>query len=177
MTELLNAYWPAILVAVFIGLIVGLVLFRPRQSVRLTDSAPFRPHMASSRDSRAKANDIASEAAAAACDMSGEIIGAPVHRHLSADGGALDDFQRIKGVGPKLADMLHARGFARFEQLAHLTSEEGHARQAARAEFRSAPPRTHRRAGDLSGARRHRTVSSSVWQALASGADSPRQIG
>ena len=123
MTELLNTYWPAILVAVFIGLIVGLVIFRPRQSVRLTDSAPVRPHMAN-RDSRAEANDIASEAAAAACDVSGEIIGAPVHRHLSADGGAIDDFQRIKGVGPKLADMLRTRGFMRFEQLAHLTAEE-----------------------------------------------------
>ena len=123
MVELLNDYWPAI-VALVIALIVGLIIFRPRQRVRLTDSAPLRPHMASNRDSRAEANDIASEAAAAACDVSGEIIGAPVHRHLSATGGTLDDFQRIKGVGPKLADMLHARGFTRFEQLAHLTSEE-----------------------------------------------------
>jgi len=123
MTELLDTYWPVILIAVIIGLIVGSVIFRPRQRVQLTDSAPTRPHMAN-RDSRAEANDIASEAAAAACDVSGEIIGAPVHRHLSADGGALDDFQRIKGVGPKLADMLHSRGFDRFEQLAHLSPEE-----------------------------------------------------
>ena len=123
MVELLNDYWPAI-VALVIALIVGFIIFRPRQRVRLTDSAPLRPHMASNRDSRSEANDIASEAAAAACDVSGEIIGAPVHRHLSAEGGTLDDFQRIKGVGPKLADMLHGRGFARFEQLAHLTSEE-----------------------------------------------------
>jgi predicted flap endonuclease-1-like 5' DNA nuclease len=35
-----------------------------------------------------------------------------------------DDFLKIKGIGPKLADMLHARGFHRFEQLAHLTPEE-----------------------------------------------------
>ena len=39
-------------------------------------------------------------------------------------GGAPDDFQRIKGIGPRLAEMLHARGFVRFEQLAHLTTEE-----------------------------------------------------
>ena len=123
MVELLNDYWPAI-VALVIALIVGLIVFRPRQRVRLTDSAPVRPHMAGNRDSRSEANDIASEAAAAACDVSGEVIGAPVHRHLSATGGTLDKFQRIKGVGPKLADMLHARGFTRFEQLAHLTSEE-----------------------------------------------------
>jgi hypothetical protein len=43
---------------------------------------------------------------------------------VNAAGGSLDDFQRIKGVGPKLADMLRARGFNRFEQLAHLTPEE-----------------------------------------------------
>ncbi len=123
MAEYLNDYWPAILVALVIALIVAFLVFRPRQRVRLTDSAPIRPHM-TNRDSRAEANDIASEAAAAACDVSGEIIGVQVHRHLSGDGGAVDDFQRIKGVGPKLADMLHSRGFDHFEQLAHLTPEE-----------------------------------------------------
>ena len=125
MVELLREYLPAILVALVIGLIVGFLIFRPRQRVRLTDSAPLRPHMTGhSRDSRREANDIVSEAAAAASDVSGEIIGAPVHRHLSGGGEAVDDFQRIKGVGPRLADMLHARGFTRFEQLAHLTPGE-----------------------------------------------------
>jgi len=124
MTQLFNAYWPAILIALVIGLIVGLVIFRPRQSVRLTDSAPVRPHMTGARDSRREDNGLASEAAAAASDISGEILGAPVHRHLSASGGALDDLQRIKGVGPKLAEMLNGRGFTRFEQLAQLSSEE-----------------------------------------------------
>ena len=129
MIELFREYLPAILVALVIGLIVGLLVFRPRQRVRLTDSAPLRPHMAGPldsghRDSRSEKNDLASEAAAAACDVSGEIIGAPVHRHLSNAGGAPDDLQRIKGVGPRLAEMLEERGFHRFEQLAHLTAEE-----------------------------------------------------
>ena len=129
MIELFREYWPAILVALLIGIIVGFLVFRPRQRVRLTDSAPLRPHMAgaldsSRRDRRGEANDLASEAAAAASDVTGEIIGAPVHRHLSGGGAAADDFQRIKGVGPKLADMLAARGFLRFEQLAHLTPQE-----------------------------------------------------
>ncbi len=65
-----------------------------------------------------------SEAAAAASDVSGEIIGARVHQHLSNSDGAIDDLERIKGVGPKLGEMLRARGFMRFEQLAHLTPEE-----------------------------------------------------
>ncbi|MBA3510497.1 hypothetical protein [Sphingomonas sp.] len=123
MIELFGEYWPAILVALVIGLVVGFLIFRPRQRVRLTDSAPLRPHMARSRDSKRQAHDIASEAAAAASDVSGEIIGAPVHKHLS-NGPSADDFQRIKGVGPRLADMLRARGFTRFEQLAHLTPQE-----------------------------------------------------
>jgi predicted flap endonuclease-1-like 5' DNA nuclease len=124
MIELIREYYPAILVAVVVGLIVGFLIFRPRQRVRLTDSAPLRPHMASARDSRRESNDIAAEAAAAASDVSGEIIGAPVHRHLVNGPDGADDFQRLKGVGPRLAETLHARGFTRFEQLAHLTPQE-----------------------------------------------------
>ena len=123
MIEVLREYRPAILVAVLIGIIVGFLIFRPRQRVRLTDSAPLRPHM-THRDSRREANDGASDAAAAARDVPAELSGAPVHRHLSGKSDAADDLLRIKGVGPRLADMLHARGFTRFEQLAHLTREE-----------------------------------------------------
>lgn len=124
MTELLHPYLPVILIAVLIALVVGFLVLRPRQRVRLTDSAPLRPHMTSTRDSRRETNDLASEAAAAASDVTGEFIGAPVHRHLSGGADAADDFLRLKGVGPRLAEMLHARGFTRFEQLAHLTPEE-----------------------------------------------------
>lgn len=124
MTDFLNEYWLVLLVGLAVAAIVGLLLFRPRQRVRLTDSAPIRPHMASKRDSRSENNDIASEAAAAACDVSGEIIGVQAHRHLSGDAGKVDDLERIKGVGPKFADLLRARGFMRFEQLAQLTPEE-----------------------------------------------------
>jgi predicted flap endonuclease-1-like 5' DNA nuclease len=47
MTELWDAYWPVILVALVIGLITGLLIFRPRQRVTLTkDDTPRRPHMA-----------------------------------------------------------------------------------------------------------------------------------
>lgn len=125
MTDLLREYFPAILIVLLIALVVGFLVFRPRQRVRLTSSTPLRPHMTGgSRDSRREANDLASEAAAAASDVTGELIGAPVHRHLSGGADGADDFLRLKGVGPRLADMLHARGFDRYEQLAHLTAEE-----------------------------------------------------
>ena len=45
MAEVYNAYWPIILVALAIGLLTGYLLLRPRQRVKLTDSAPVRPHM------------------------------------------------------------------------------------------------------------------------------------
>ena len=124
MSELLNAYWPAVLVAVLIAIIVAFLVFRPRQLVRLTDSAPLRPHMTGRRDSRRETKGLASEAAGAASDVTGEFIGAPVHRHLSGDVETADDLVRLKGVGPKLAELLRARGFNRFEQLAHLTDGE-----------------------------------------------------
>ena len=118
--DLTGEHLPYLLVALLIGAIIGFLLLRPRQQVRLSDSAPIRPHMAH-RDSPKEANDILSEAAAATGDVAGQIIDAPVHRHLAEDG---DNFLRMKGVGPKFADMLAARGFTRFEQLASLTTEE-----------------------------------------------------
>jgi len=125
MVEVFREFLPAILIAIAIGLVVGFLMFRPRQRVRLTDSAPIRPHMTGSKpDRRRETKDLASEAAAAASDVTGELIGAPVHRHLSGGGEPGDDLIMIKGIGPKLAEMLRSRGFTRFEQLAHLTPEE-----------------------------------------------------
>jgi hypothetical protein len=54
MSELLNAYWPMILVAVAIGLIVGTGrLPPPKQRVTLSKAeAPVRPHMAAVSEER-----------------------------------------------------------------------------------------------------------------------------
>ena len=120
MIEVLREYLPVILMALVIGVIVGVLLFRPRQRVRLSDAAPIRPHMAS-KDSPKEGNSIVDEAAAATGDVTGEIIGAPVHAHL---GAGADDFELLKGVGPKFATVLAARGYTRFEQIAHITPEE-----------------------------------------------------
>jgi len=120
MVEVLRDYLPAILVALLIGAIVGFLIFRPRQRVRLGNDAPVRPHMAQ-RDSAKEGNGLADEAAAAAGDVTGEIISAPVHAYMGAGG---DDFTRLKGVGPKFADALRSRGFSSFEQLSRMTPEE-----------------------------------------------------
>ena len=135
MSELWAAYWPVVLIAIAIGLITGFLIFRPKQRVTLTrDSAPVRPHMAAPAPAAApvparrmrdgEGEGLASEAAAAVSDVTGQIIGAPVHSNLPGSQGVPDDLQRMKGVGPKLAALLNAKGLMRFEQIAALTPDD-----------------------------------------------------
>jgi predicted flap endonuclease-1-like 5' DNA nuclease len=67
---------------------------------------------------------LAGEAAAATSDVTGELLGARVSHTLAGGKEGADDFLLLKGIGPKLADTLHALGFHRFEQLANLTPTE-----------------------------------------------------
>ena len=112
MAELLSAYWPVVLVAIAIGIIVGFLIFRPRQRVTLTDSAPVRPHMTI---------------------HSGETVleheAEVTTKHVLGVAGSLpsgpgDELERLKGVGPKLAGMLRGHGLTRYDQIAKLTGDE-----------------------------------------------------
>ena len=119
---MLQDNWLYILLAVIVLAIIAYLLLKPRQRVQLTDeSAPIRPHMQVKAE--AEGRGLAGEHAAATSDVTGEIIRAPVHRALAGDDMA-DDFTRLKGVGPKLAEALHAQGFNRYEQLAGLSENE-----------------------------------------------------
>lgn len=118
--DLVREYWWVI--AIVAALVVVLLLLRPRQRVTLTDTAPVRPHMAHSRP--AEGRGLAGEHAAAASDVTGDILRAPVHQALERQGDGRDDLCRIKGIGPKFADALHDAGFSRFDQLAGLTQNE-----------------------------------------------------
>ena len=111
-----------IIVAVLVIAIIAFLLLRPRQRVNLSDSTPLRPHMVDPKP-EAEGRGLDGEAAAAASDVVGEIIDAPVHEAL-AGGGQRDEFTQLKGVGPRFADALHAQGLYRFEQLASLTPVE-----------------------------------------------------
>ena len=119
--DLIREYWW--LIAIVVALVLAFVLLRPKQRVQLTDSAPVRPHMAHSARPP-EGRGIAGEHAAAASDVTGEFLRAPVHQTLDGEGATADDLCRLKGVGPKFADALHAIGFNRFEQIAGLTSTE-----------------------------------------------------
>jgi predicted flap endonuclease-1-like 5' DNA nuclease len=113
--------WLIILAVVVIAL-VAFLLLRPRQSVKLTDTAPLRPHMIDPKP-EAEGRGLTGEAAAATSDIAGEILGAPVHQALAGN-ETRDEFSRMKGVGPKFADALHALGYNRYDQLARLTPTE-----------------------------------------------------
>ena len=121
--EWISDYWPIILFGLLVLGILAFLMLRPRQRVRLSsEQTPLRPHMAAKQ--RAENWGIADEAAAAASDVTGQIIGAPVHAHLPGASGPPDDLQRLKGVGPKLAAMLNELGISRFEQLARLSEAD-----------------------------------------------------
>ena len=119
--SLLHEYWWLIVVAA-IAIAVAFLVLRPRQRVRLSENAPARPHMAYARPREGRG--LTGEAAAAASDVTGELIGAAVRRNLAGFAEAGDDLCMIKGVGPKFADVLHGLGFFRFEQIGHLTPTE-----------------------------------------------------
>ena len=118
-----NLTW--IILGVVVVAILAFLLLRPRQRVRLSDSAPVRPHMAHLKDSpHGEGQGLPGELAAAASDVAGEILEAPVHSHLPGASGPPDNLQCLKGVGPKFAEMLNARGIVRYDQLAHMSAEE-----------------------------------------------------
>ena len=118
-----NLTW--IILAVVVVAILAFLLLRPRQRVQLSDSAPVRPHMTHAKEaSRGEGQGLPGELAAATSDIAGEILEAPVHSHLPGASGVPDDLQSLKGVGPKFAQMLNARGIVRYEQLARMSGEE-----------------------------------------------------
>lgn len=147
MSDVFGQYLPIFIIALVIGAIVGFLVFRPRQRVRLSDSAPVRPHMAVEKKTpvpdpvptprsatvQRERRGVADEAAAAVSDVSGDILRTHVHEELP---GASDNLQRLKGVGPKFANLLHSQGIFRFEQIARLTPNEVERIDAAMGAFR-----------------------------------------
>src|SRR3954464_4288213 len=123
--DLIREYWW--LIVVLLAVVLLLVLLRPKQRVTLTDSGPVRPHMQQHQLQKKRPPEgrgLAGEHAAAASDLTGDILRAPVHRQLDGEKEPHDDLCMIKGVGPKFADALQRLGFKRFEQIAQLTPTE-----------------------------------------------------
>ena len=115
-------YWPWILIAAVILAIIAFLLLRPKQRVELSNqSAPVRPHMQTAAH---EGRGLAAEAAAAASDVTGQFLDAPVHSNLPGASGPPDNLQRLKGIGPKFAGQLNELGIIRFDQLASLSDAD-----------------------------------------------------
>ena len=121
--DILSQHWLIVAIAVVAVAALAFLLLRPRQQVRLTDTTPLRPHMTVAPKER-EGRGIAGEAAAAASDVAGEIVGAPIHRKLGGHDDPADDLLLLKGIGPKLAETLQGLGFNRFDQIANLNPNE-----------------------------------------------------
>lgn len=138
--EFMTIYWPVLLVGVVIGAIVGYLVFRPRQRIRLSDDTPVRPHMTVAPPkpvvAKGEGRGLAAEAAAAASDVAGAVLSARVHDQLPGATGTPDDLQILKGVGPKFASMLAERGIIRFAQLSKLSPNQVETLDAEMGPFR-----------------------------------------
>jgi predicted flap endonuclease-1-like 5' DNA nuclease len=82
-------------------------------ALRLRRSSFMNEYFASQQ---AEETELEHEAAVAA----GHVIGS----ETAVPAGPSDDLERLKGVGPKLAGMLIARGLGRYDQIAKLSDAE-----------------------------------------------------
>jgi len=132
MTELAQANIFPIILAALIGVIVAWWIFRSLRRTTGTESLRddagakadrIEPAPAARRDGP-EGNTIFDEGAAAAADISGHILGSPVHAELPGAGGPPDRLETMKGVGPKFVAKLNENGIIRFAQLAGLSDDQ-----------------------------------------------------
>ncbi len=107
MLPLLETYWPYLLVAFGIGLLLAWFLFAANRKTRVTSEK----------------RDVLDEGAAPAARNQALIDGAPAATTEATPTAAPpisdgDDLTRIKGVGPKIVTLLAGEGVTRFEQIA-----------------------------------------------------------
>ena len=123
----------AVIVAVLAVLIVAFLLMRPRrQRIEREERESGEPYVASRErpyvrprgQDGPQGNSVVDEVATATTDVAGDVLGVAVRQELPGARPTPDDFQRLKGVGPKLAARLNELGFTTFAQLAGLSDNE-----------------------------------------------------
>lgn len=112
MMELAQANWIVLLAAVLLGLAVAWWIYFGRRRTRVTGER--RDVLDEGADPAARNQALIDSAPAAAVPSPSVSAAAPV----AAAGFGGDDLTRIKGVGPKLRDLLATLSVTRFEQIA-----------------------------------------------------------
>lgn len=111
MMQLVEANWMVLLAALLLGLAVAWWIYFGRRRTRVTGER--RDVLDEGADPAARNQALIDSAPAASSPVSPVPAPAPV-----AAAGSGDDLTRIKGVGPKLRDLLASLGVTRFEQVA-----------------------------------------------------------
>ena len=143
MSELLQTYWPLIVAALLLGLVIAWYLFNSSRKTRVTstsrdvlddgaapaqrnkaliDSAPAATPMqpaagvpAGGATTEPAATAPAATPAPTPTPAPASASATPASASAPADG---DDLTRIKGLGPKLSATLHGMGVTTFAQIA-----------------------------------------------------------
>lgn len=132
MTALAEANSLPIILAALVGVLVAWWIFRSLRKQTGVQSdrqdsveqvAPQEPPRPLHRDGP-EGNSIFDEGAAAAADVSGQILGTQVHAELPSAGGPPDRLETMKGVGPKFVAKLNENRITRFDQLASLSEAQ-----------------------------------------------------
>lgn len=119
MPELLETYWPVLVAALVIGIAIAWYVFVASRRTRVETD---KTDVLDEGKGPAARNQALIDAAPAAStpqkppQPAVEPAPAPV---AAATSGDADDLTRIKGVGPKLRDLLATLGVTRFEQIAN----------------------------------------------------------
>ncbi|MDP4575880.1 hypothetical protein Q9K02_12075 [Qipengyuania sp. G39] len=117
MIELLEAYWPAIVIALVIGLVIAWYIFHASRRTRVTGTSK---DVLDEGAAPATRNKALIDSAPAATPMQPTAAVPPTTTQTTGS----DDLTRIKGVGPKLAALLREQGVTGFAQVAAWTEED-----------------------------------------------------
>ncbi|MFN2101263.1 hypothetical protein [Altererythrobacter sp. MF3-039] len=130
MMPLLEIYWPYLLVAFAIGLALAWFLFAASRKTRVTSdtrdvldegAVPAARNQAlidSNREANTLTDAANSQKVAHANAQTDAEAGPAITPSRPAAPAGGDDLTRIKGVGPKIVEMLAGQGVNRFEQIA-----------------------------------------------------------
>lgn len=108
MSEILNHYWPLILIGLLVLVALVWLATRRRQRVSIGDVDP----VIAATLARSRASEPLSTASTA------------ISRDATSPQDSAEDLRRIKGLGPKVAARLAELGVTRIEQLASLDTDQ-----------------------------------------------------
>lgn len=128
---LLQAIWAGVIIFVALGLLLSLTLCKPLSPpvqqgrapvARKTQKAEAAPAPATSAPSPATPASASRQASAPAA--SDDAPGKKPETLSAPRDGQPDDLKKIKGVGPKLEQLVNSLGFYHYDQIANWTEEE-----------------------------------------------------